>query len=163
MHHLRACAASRVPGPHVARPELLKVQVLTTTVSLLRAAAGHGGAGGAPEDDRTVVFVSNDNEEFEVPMAVVRMSEFAMMQAGGEEDDDDDDGDKTRVYLPNVKGRVLARIVEWCKLHVDDPFPEVSRPIPRPNMRDAGVSEADEEWVNAVRCCTGTCRVGIAG
>uniref|UniRef100_A0A7S1CFU8 SKP1 component dimerisation domain-containing protein n=1 Tax=Bicosoecida sp. CB-2014 TaxID=1486930 RepID=A0A7S1CFU8_9STRA len=118
-----------------------------------------GGAGGdavgAGDGGRTVTFVSRDNQEFRVPMAVVRMSEFATNQAEeaeGEDDDDGDDGehDGDRVHLPLVEGRVLARVVEWCMRHVDDPFPEVSRPLPRANMRDAGISEADEAWVEGL-------------
>lgn len=65
---------------------------------------------------KMVTLISNDVKEFEVPMKVVEASKFIMSLIG--------DGDalfvsSKKVRLSNVNAVTLAKVIEYCKKHVD--------------------------------------------
>ncbi|XP_024625295.1 SKP1-like protein 1B isoform X2 [Medicago truncatula] len=55
---------------------------------------------------------SSDNETFEVPEAVALESQTIKHMI---EDDCTDNG----IPVPNVTGQILAKVIEYCKKHVD--------------------------------------------
>ena len=61
---------------------------------------------------KKIVLKSSDNESFEVDEAVARESQTLAHMV---EDDCTDNG----IPLPNVTGKILAKVIEYCKKHVD--------------------------------------------
>lgn len=47
---------------------------------------------------------------------------------------DDDDDESPEIPLPNVTKAALARIVEFCTRHVDNPMTEITKPLRSRNM-----------------------------
>lgn len=64
---------------------------------------------------------SADGENFEVEVAVAKQSMIikTMLEDLGMDDKDDDQP----VPLPNVEGRILRKVLEWCTRHKDEKFP----------------------------------------
>ncbi|PAN14372.1 hypothetical protein PAHAL_2G404800 [Panicum hallii] len=67
-------------------------------------------AGSGDEKAATVTLISSDNEHFEVPEAVATLSQTIRHMI---EDGCTDGG----VPLPNVTGRILAKVLEYCNKH----------------------------------------------
>ena len=61
---------------------------------------------------KKIVLKSSDDESFEVDEAVARESQTLAHMV---EDDCTDNG----IPLPNVTGKILAKVIEYCKKHVD--------------------------------------------
>lgn len=63
-----------------------------------------------------VVLLSSDGEAFEITTPVAFMSQTVRCLV--------EDTDNLHVPLPNVRGCILARVVEYCKHHTDDAVSE---------------------------------------
>ncbi|RHN48020.1 putative S-phase kinase-associated protein [Medicago truncatula] len=61
---------------------------------------------------KKITLKSSDNETFEVPEAVALESQTIKYMI---EDDCTDNG----IPVPNVTGQILAKVIEYCKKHVD--------------------------------------------
>ncbi|KEH23694.1 SCF ubiquitin ligase, SKP1 component [Medicago truncatula] len=61
---------------------------------------------------KKITLKSSDNETFEVPEAVALESQTIKHMI---EDDCTDNG----IPVPNVTGQILAKVIEYCKKHVD--------------------------------------------
>ena len=61
---------------------------------------------------KKVVLRSSDNKEFVIDMAVALESETIKQMV-------EEDVDANMVPIPNVKGRILDKVLEYCKKHVD--------------------------------------------
>ncbi|KAJ0404285.1 hypothetical protein ATCC90586_001442 [Pythium insidiosum] len=89
-----------------------------------------------------VNLVSQDGEKFEVTAAVASVSQLVKTMTAEEQDDDE----VPDVPLPNVKGPVLAKVIEFCQHHHDNPMKEIEKPLRTNDIRDA-VSEWDADFV----------------
>lgn len=65
-------------------------------------------------DDDQVTLQSNDGQGFQVEVRVAKMS-ITVKNAI------EDAGIEHAIPLPNVSGKILVKVVEYCKHHVDDP------------------------------------------
>jgi S-phase kinase-associated protein 1 len=65
----------------------------------------------------TIKLQSFDEQEFEVERSIAEMSVTVKNML-----DDIPEGDNT-IPLPNVTGKILAKVVEYCKYHKDHPTP----------------------------------------
>lgn len=65
-----------------------------------------------------VILQSADNENYTVDLAVAQRSQLIknMLEDIGESDQP--------IPIPNVSGRVLKKIIEYCEHHKDEPLPE---------------------------------------
>ncbi|KAJ2758629.1 hypothetical protein IWQ57_006775 [Coemansia nantahalensis] len=61
-----------------------------------------------------VKLVSSDKEEFDVAMEVVEQSVLLTKMAAGHGESDE------AISLPEVTGRVLAKVIEYCEQHKSD-------------------------------------------
>jgi len=66
--------------------------------------------------DDKVTLQSLDGEEYEVEVRVAKMSETIKNLI-------EDAGIESAIPLPNITGKILAKVVEYCKYHVDHPTP----------------------------------------
>jgi S-phase kinase-associated protein 1 len=66
-------------------------------------------------DQDQVTLQSQDGQEFKVEVKVAQMSETVKNLI-------EDAGTDDVVPLPNVTGKILAKVVEYCKYHVDNPI-----------------------------------------
>jgi len=65
----------------------------------------------------TIKLQSSDDQEFEVSADVAKMSVTIKNMF-----DDIPEGDNT-IPLPNVTGKILAKVTEYCKYHIEHPLP----------------------------------------
>ncbi|XP_043712708.1 SKP1-like protein 1B [Telopea speciosissima] len=77
---------------------------------------------------KTVTLKSSDGETFDVDKAVALESQTIKHMI---EDDCADNG----IPLPNVTGKILAKVIEYCKKHVETP-----------NPNDTNVDEQLKSW-----------------
>jgi S-phase kinase-associated protein 1 len=66
-------------------------------------------------DQDQVTLQSQDGQEFKVEVNVAEMSETIKNLI-------EDAGVDQAVPLPNVTGKILSKVVEYCKYHVDNPI-----------------------------------------
>lgn len=66
--------------------------------------------------DMKIALSSSDGEAFEVDAAVAMASQSQTIKHMVE-DDCTEDG----IPLPNVTSRILAKVIEYCQKHADDP------------------------------------------
>merc|ERR1719253_1663580 len=96
------------------------------------------------DDDETLKLVSQEQEKFTVPIKVARMSELVKTMA-------DTDKEEKEIPLPNVKGPVLAKVVEYMTYHASNPAQEIDKPLKSANMKevvnpwDANFVDVDQE------------------
>ncbi|KAF4700608.1 suppressor of kinetochore protein mutant, variant 2, partial [Perkinsus olseni] len=97
-------------------------------------------AGNANEGE-TVKLSSSQGEVFDVPTNVACMSNLIqnMVEDGGVDEE---------IPLPNVKTAILAKVIEYCKHHENNPPDEISKPLKSTNLAECGVSDWDCEYVN---------------
>ena len=67
-------------------------------------------------DDEKVKLISSDGQDFEVEVKVAQMSETIRNLI-------EDTGIDNAIPLPNVTGKILAKVVEYCKHHTEHPTP----------------------------------------
>ena len=100
---------------------------------------------------KNVNLVSQEGDKFEVSREIAMMSNLVKEMLG--EEDADGDGEEQEIPLPNVKNTVLAKVIEFCKHHVNDPMPEIEKPLKSANMNeicpewDAKFCEIDQEML----------------
>mmetsp|Transcript_24732 Transcript_24732/g.32296 ORF Transcript_24732/g.32296 Transcript_24732/m.32296 type:complete len:185 (+) Transcript_24732:133-687(+) len=90
------------------------------------------------EDSRTVHLVSQEGDSFDVAVSVAKMSELVKTMI---DDDAEDDAEPQEIPLPNVKGTVLAKVIEFCRHYKEDPMVEIEKPLKSANMH-----EVVQEW-----------------
>eukprot|EP00644_Phytophthora_capsici_P009178 jgi/Phyca11/526054/estExt2_fgenesh1_pm.C_PHYCAscaffold_60149 len=87
----------------------------------------------APSTENKVKLVSMDGEAFEVETPVAVLSELVKTLVA----DDQDEGDEIQeIPLPNVKGHVLAKVVEFCRHHKDAPMADIQKPLKSANLSE---------------------------
>ncbi|KAK4744383.1 hypothetical protein SAY87_010695 [Trapa incisa] len=91
--------------------------------------------------DRRIILRSSDGETFEVDEAVALESQTIRHMI---EDDCADNG----IPLPNVNGKILAKVIEYCKKHVDASAGSKSEDRPSPATTvDDDLKAWDAEFV----------------
>lgn len=78
----------------------------------------------------------------EVPRQVAEMSVLVREMLA-----DDDSDESPEIPLPNVQKETLAKIVEFCQHHVNDPMPEIEKPLKSQNLADS-VGEWDAQFID---------------
>jgi len=68
----------------------------------------------------TVKLQSSDEQEFEVDRAVAEMSVTIKNML----EDMEGVGSEAPIPLPNVTGKILAKVIEYCKYHLEHPTPQ---------------------------------------
>jgi S-phase kinase-associated protein 1 len=90
--------------------------------------------------DETVTLVSAEGEKFIVPKKVAEMSQLVFMMT-------EDQEVKQDVPLSDVKSTVLAKVIEFCKQHVDTKLPEIEKPLKSTDLAEI-VPKWDADFVN---------------
>lgn len=70
---------------------------------------------------RTVRFLTQDGETFDVPLEIAKMSELADSMI------DDEDGEIQEIPLPNANTSILAKIIEFCQYYKTNPMEEIEK------------------------------------
>ncbi|CAI5527377.1 unnamed protein product, partial [Closterium sp. Naga37s-1] len=83
---------------------------------------------------------SSDNEIFEVDQEVALQSDTVKNMI----EDVDVSSASEPIPLPNVSGRILAKVIEYCKYHVDAKKPGS---MEKPAITDDEVKAWDQEFV----------------
>ena len=100
---------------------------------------------------------SQEGHEFEVAGNVAVMSELVktMLSSSAPDDDEDlgeeedDAGDASgEIPLPNVKSNILAKVIEFCKHHVDSPMSDIEKPLKSQDMKECVADAWDAEFVD---------------
>jgi len=86
-----------------------------------------------------ITLVSQEGEKFVVPRRVAQMSELVKVLT-------EDAGTDEEVPLMDVKTPVLAKVLEFCKHHVENKLPEIEKPLRSANLGDI-VPEWDAKFV----------------
>jgi S-phase kinase-associated protein 1 len=90
----------------------------------------------ADKEREKLKLVSADEQEFEVERRVLRQSVTIKNMM---EDIEDFDG---AIPLPNVSGATLAKVIDYCKHHVDDP----PKPTQPESSSGGGVEAQMDPW-----------------
>ena len=83
-------------------------------------------------NDRTVSLVSKEGETYDVSISVAKMSELVKTMM----DDDGDEDAVTEIPLPNVNTTVLAKVIEFCTHHGQEPMHVIEKPLKSVVMSD---------------------------
>lgn len=84
---------------------------------------------------------SAQGELFEVEREVAEMSSLLKNVL-------DDTGAAEEIPLPNVKSAILKEVISYCEHHRTQPAEEIQKPLKSPNLKDCGVSEWDDQFVD---------------
>jgi len=97
---------------------------------------------GLEDDDASdeLKLISQEKESFTVERKVALMSELVKTMAEG-------DAEEQEIPLPNVKGEVLKKVVQYMKYHADNAAKEIEKPLKSANMPDV-VSQWDADFVD---------------
>ncbi|CAI8583520.1 unnamed protein product [Vicia faba] len=96
----------------------------------------------ASTSTKKVNLKSNDGEIFEIDEAVAVESQTIKHLI------EDDCADETGIPLPNVTSRILAKVIEYCKKHVEAPkIDEYGMPVDGKDMKkwDAEFVKVDQD------------------
>jgi len=93
-----------------------------------------------PAGDEKLKLLSQESEPVVVSKKVAMMSELVKTMVEG-------DRESTDIPLPNVKGGVLRKVVEYLKYHVDQPAKPIDKPLKSANMAEV-VSQWDADFVD---------------
>jgi len=83
------------------------------------------------------VKVSKEGDTYEVATPIAKMSELVASMINDNEDDDE----VTEIPLPNVKATVLAKVIEFCSHHKQEPMTEIEKPL-----KSAVMGEVVQKW-----------------
>jgi len=81
----------------------------------------------------TVTLISKEGERFQVDASVAKMSKLVESTIDEEEDDVEQSND---ICLPNVKGSVLAKVIEYCEYYQTDKMTAISTPLKSSKIED---------------------------
>lgn len=87
---------------------------------------------------------SRENESFPVSRKIALMSELVKTMAEG-------DSNETDIPLPNVKGAILKKVIDYMTFHHENPAKEIEKPLKSAIMTevvskwDANFVEVDQE------------------
>merc|ERR550537_1587314 len=70
--------------------------------------------------------MSSEGDAFEVDFKVAKMSELVKTMI--DDDTTAEDGPQ-EVPLPNVKNNVLAKVIEFCRHHQEEPMTVIEKPL----------------------------------
>lgn len=87
--------------------------------------------------ERLVHLVSQEGEQFEVSLDVVKMSELVKIMFDTEQSEDE----VQEMPLPNVKTSILSKVIEFLTHYKGEPMTEIERPLKSSNM-----NEVVQEW-----------------
>ena len=88
--------------------------------------------------------ISKEGDLFEVPISVAKMSALVETTIDDEDDDDDDEngGGGAEIPLPNVKGAVLAKVIEYCTHYTNvEEMAAISTPL-----KSSKIEEVVQQW-----------------
>lgn len=92
------------------------------------------------DSSETLKLMSQEQESFVVEKKIALMSELVKTMVEG-------DKEENEIPLPNVKGEVLKKVIEYMKYHVDNPADEIDKPLKSANMAEV-VSQWDADFVD---------------
>ena len=75
--------------------------------------------------------MSREGDVHEVSLSVARMSKLV-----DESVDDEDTSTISDIPLPNVKGIVLAKVIEFCQHHQTEPMTTITTPLPSVKLEE---------------------------
>jgi len=93
-----------------------------------------------PSGDEKLKLVSQEDEKYVVSRKVALMSELVKTMVEG-------DKEEKEIPLPNVKGTVLKKVVEYMTYHVDNLPKEIEKPLKSANMTEV-VPKWDADFVD---------------
>ena len=91
--------------------------------------------------------ISKEGDLFEVPISVAKMSALVETTIDDDEDDDDENeenggGGGAEIPLPNVKGAVLAKVIEYCTHYTNvEEMTAISTPL-----KSSKIEEVVQQW-----------------
>ena len=88
-------------------------------------------------DGRTVHLVSQEGEQFDVPLDVANMSELVKTMFDAEQPEDE----VQEIPLPNVKTAILSKVIEFATHYKEEAMNEIEKPLKSANM-----NEVVQEW-----------------
>ena len=102
---------------------------------------------GEEEVEGNICLVSQEGDKFDIPKKVAMMSELVKTMIRTDDDEDEDEESDQEIPLVNVKNKVLAKVIEFCKYHTaNGPMKDIEKPLKSPNMKEV-VGEWDAEFV----------------
>ena len=93
--------------------------------------------------ERLVHLVSQEGEQFEVSLDVVKMSELVKIMFDTEQPEDE----VQEMPLPNVKTSILSKVIEFLTHYKGESMTEIEKPLKSSNMNEV-VQEWYAEFVN---------------
>ena len=87
--------------------------------------------------ERLVHLVSQEGEQFEVPLDVATMSELVKTMF----DTDQPEDEVQKMPLPNVKSSILSKVIEFLIHYKEEPMTKIEKPLKSSNM-----NEVVQEW-----------------
>lgn len=91
-----------------------------------------------------VNLVSSDGASVGVEREVAEMSRLVKEMLV-----DDDDDEVANIPLPNINGKALAKVVEYCTYHVHNPAAEIEKPLKSKVMTEI-VGQWDAKFIDDV-------------
>ena len=93
--------------------------------------------------ERLVHLVSQEGEQFDVPLDVATMSELIKTMYDSEQPEDE----VQEMPLSNVKTSILSKVIEFLTHYKGEPMTEIEKPLKSSNMNEV-VQEWYVEFVN---------------
>jgi S-phase kinase-associated protein 1 len=91
------------------------------------------------EKNVNIVLTSSDSVVFKVDNNIILQSELirTMLEC---------DNDNNEIFLPNIKGNILSKVIDYFKHHHNNPAAEIERPLKSNNFNEV-VSVWDAQFV----------------
>ena len=114
---------------------------------------------------RKVHLVSSEGDSFQVSVGVAHMSQLVKTMIEGKDRwisharrkrthtssscciDETDEDDGQEIPLPNVKSKVLSKVIEFCGKHHDNPMKDIEKPLKSADMHQV-VDDWDANFVD---------------
>jgi S-phase kinase-associated protein 1 len=90
-------------------------------------------------DDEQVTLLSQDGQSFTVSQTIAKMSETVKNLL-------DDVGSENPIPLPNVSGKILEKVVEYCKYHAENPAVKIENEEKTDEKRTDDIIPWDSEF-----------------
>ena len=88
--------------------------------------------------DYKLYLIPRENNSFPVDRKVATMSELVKTMADGDSDTD--------IPLPNVKGQILKKVIDYMQYHHENPPKDIEKPLKSATMNEV-VSKWDAQFV----------------